>query len=99
MKEAFKCYGIALVLIFQVGLLGLQMLWTRDSEMALTKSKSEKKVALLTILTLIEAIFSIKSQFSRCDPYWREFSIRRSLLSKSREKSVRLHYQDTAQNL
>ena len=29
---------------FQVGLLGLQMLWTRDSEITLSKAKIEKKV-------------------------------------------------------
>jgi len=54
----------------QVGLLGIQMIWTRDSEVALKNAKVDKKVTLVVFCKDFlwrlenENWMSLKSQFS-----------------------------------
>lgn len=43
-QQNFKLIDFENVVISQCGLLGIQMIWTRDAELALTNSKADKKV-------------------------------------------------------
>lgn len=52
----------------QVGLLGIQMIWTKDAEDALVLSKSDKKVILFRNKSRVETSFTIMKMISAHGP-------------------------------
>lgn len=42
--SGFKLYDFQAMFPAQIGLLGIQMIWTRDAENALNSAKTDKKV-------------------------------------------------------
>lgn len=51
-KAGFKLIDFENVFISQCGLLGIQMVWTRDSEEALSNAKSDKKVIYVILFDI-----------------------------------------------
>ena len=49
----FKLIDFVSVFPAQIGLLGIQMLWSRDAEVALSAAKSDKKVMYSILIFLI----------------------------------------------
>jgi len=49
-EPGFQVIDFENVFPAQIGILGLQMLWTRDSEEALTVAKSDKKVKIYELV-------------------------------------------------
>lgn len=45
--STFKLYDFQAMFPAQIGLLGIQMIWTRDAENALNSAKTDKKVVLI----------------------------------------------------
>ena len=51
--NSFKLIEFENVFPSQIGLLGIQMLWTRDAELALSQAKSDKKVNSCLLLICV----------------------------------------------